>query len=146
MKHRYNLNPAFTWHSAIKTKQEHRLRWLHHFHAQRSTTTLALKMACRLASAPVLTASVLKRLQDLGIKKSVLLLRLQKTQKTESVRIPFFVFEPSGWFFKLYGYLRKAHHLLSLRPSSLKEAPGSYVPVNHRPLRMTNRHLPRHAG
>jgi hypothetical protein len=42
------------------------LRWLHHFHAQRSTTTLALKMACRLASVPVLTVSMLKRLQDLG--------------------------------------------------------------------------------
>jgi hypothetical protein len=27
----------------------------------------ALKMACRLASVPVLTVSVLKRLQDLGI-------------------------------------------------------------------------------
>jgi hypothetical protein len=41
------------------------LRWRAPFHAQRSTTTPALKMACRLASVPVLTVSVLKRLQDL---------------------------------------------------------------------------------
>jgi hypothetical protein len=42
------------------------LRWRAPFHAQRSTTTPALKMACRLASVPVLTVSVHKRLQDLG--------------------------------------------------------------------------------
>jgi hypothetical protein len=42
------------------------------FYVQRRTTTPALKMACRLASVPVLTVSVLKRLQDLGIFQNVL--------------------------------------------------------------------------
>jgi len=52
------------------------------FMRRRSTTTPALKMACRLASAPVLTVSMLKQLQDLGI----ILLSTRLSPATKTIR------------------------------------------------------------